>query len=133
MAYTAYQQQIFLIRYILTEAPAAVENTAFIAHHINSEISPDGENWTADQSMLIYVPAGQLEAVLVMNDGAAKANAYKKLLADSKNATPIFELGKSIAGVQARANANAQAAQAAAGADEYITTVAGSYPLTFSY
>ena len=130
MAYTPYQEQEFQTRYSLTEEPAA--SSAYVAHNLTTQYSADGEEWTDDRDILVYVPAADLETVLVMNNGAAKVAAYKQLLKDNRNTKPEASFSVADGAIQDRANSLARAEAAADGAGEYITSVGGDYPVNFT-
>lgn len=131
MAYTAYQEQEFGIRYSLTEAPSA-DVAGFVSHQLTVQVSADGQNWSDDVSLVVHVPATELETVLVMSNGAAKVAAYKDALRVNRNTAAVTPRGVTNDAVQQRQNELARAAAAASGAAEYIASVAGSYPVHFA-
>jgi hypothetical protein len=130
MAYTPYEDIEFQTRYSLTEAPTA--SGAYVAHSLTTQYSADGEEWTDDRQIVINVLAPDLEAVLVMNNGAAKVTAYKELLKNNRNTRAVVFKSVADGAIQKRANDLARAEAAAAGADEYIIGVGGDYPVNFT-
>jgi len=80
----------------------------------------------------IAVPAEELAAALSMPTTPQKVAAYKDALADNLDTAPVAITGWGLAQLEELLDANDMAVAAASAADEFILSVAGSYPVQFA-
>lgn len=126
-------------KYQLDPAPEArTDGSGQVAHNIKVISREQGmaDPWTVVPAhhKTILVPADEMLVMLAMSNGAAKIAAYKDLLVTHLHDMPnTVNSDWSQAAMEAFMDANDLSAEAAAGADDYITVDLGlTYPVPFS-
>ena len=121
-------------RYSLTQAPQPRnDGSGMIDHQIVAQYQ-DGEDWLVfpGRNKTFVVNAQELETLLASGTPQEKIAAYKALLVDSRNNQASPRVGWDLNGLNEAMDANALAAAVAVSADEFILSVAGEYPATFT-
>ena len=126
----------FDVRWRLNEAPIATEDgSSVISHDFDVVYREAGTSdpWevVSGKHLTIAIPAELLKAVLDRPDGPDKLNAYKAALIQRLNLRAIPVIGWANVDIDRHLQANARTAIEAARADEYILSIAGSYPVRF--
>jgi len=125
----------YVFRYRLQSAPEVrLDGSGCVMHDVYAVASSDGQNWVdvPGRHKTIAVPAEELVAALSEPTNGARVAAYKDALASNLDTAPVAITGWGAVQLEALMDANDLAAETAAGAHEFILSVAGSYPVEFA-
>ena len=128
----------YIFRYRLNSAPQArLDGSAQVAHDIEAvwQEVDDGDTWTPvpGHHKTVLVPGAELSAALESGTNSEKVAAYKSLLVEHHADGPMpLVTNWNLTLLEQFMDQNDVSAAAAAAGDEFILSVAGSYPVTFS-
>jgi len=126
----------YIFRYRLQSAPTStLDGSGTVAHDIWALASLDGGDYIVvpGRHKTIMVPGDELQAVMDMDNDAAKVAAYKNVLASNLNTMNTPVTGWSLSALEQLMLANDAAANVAAEADDYIVNTLGqTYPVEFN-
>ena len=123
-------------KYSLKSAPQArTDGSGYVDHQIEAVYSEDeGETWQVvpARSKTISVPAQNAIDALDLPTNSQKITAYKGLLADNLNYTPVPLVGWDIPSMTLMLDNNALATTAVSDFDEFRTGLGLEYPIRFN-
>jgi len=126
----------YVKRYRLSRSPTARnDGSGHVDHDIYAIAAVQGsDEWFVipGRHKTVSVPAADLSAALASGTNSQKVQAYKNLLAANLNTIPEPITGWGLNELEMLLDNNDAASAAAAEADAFVQTVAGSYPVDFN-